>query len=697
LAISATSCLGREHGHDGKRVPLFIFGDSLFDAGNNNYINTVARANFWPYGETFFKYPTGRFCDGRLIPDFIAEYAELPLIPPYLQPGNYQFGYGANFASAGAGALDETHPGRVCDVLVINLNTQLTYFKDVEKQLMQKLGDEEATKLLSEAVYLFSIGSNDYGSLVNYSGSQDEYVEMVIGNMTVVIKEVYRQGGRNFGILGVAAVGCVPAIRNASGYCMEELATLVKLHNEALHKILHKLERQLEGFTYSYFDFYTVSLDIIDNPFKYEKQLMQKLGDEEATKLLSEVVYLFSIGSNDYGSLVNYSGSQDEYVEMVIGNMTVVIKEIYRQGGRNFRILGVAAVGCVPAIRNASGYCMEELATLVKLHNEALHKILHKLERQLEGFTYSYFDFYTVSLDIIDNPFKYVAEEREELQSTSCVLMQVINLNTQLTYFKDVEKQLMQKLGDEEATKLLSEAVYLFSIGSNDYGSLVNYSGSQDEYVEMVIGNMTVVIKEGKNACCGSGPYRGIDSCGGKRGITEYKLCTNAIVLALSATGCLGLEHQHGGKHVPRFVFGNSLFDAGNNNYINSSAVARANFWPYGETLFKYPTGRFSDGRLIPDFIAEYAKLPLIPPYLQPGNHQFGYGLNFPAGGAGALNETYPGVLVHKLGDEEATQLLFKAVFLVNIGTNDYGSLVNYSGSHDEYVEMVIRNLTAVI
>ncbi|KAK3043168.1 hypothetical protein RJ639_001601 [Escallonia herrerae] len=184
LAISATGCLGREHGHDGKRVPFFIFGDSLFDAGNNNYINTVARANFWPYGETFFKYPTGRFCDGRLIPDFIAEYAELPLIPPYLQPGNHQFNYGANFASAGAGALDETHTGRV-----INLNTQLTYFEDVEKQLTQKLGDEEATQLLSEAVYLFSIGSNDYGSLVNYSGSHDEYVGMVIGNMTVVIKE----------------------------------------------------------------------------------------------------------------------------------------------------------------------------------------------------------------------------------------------------------------------------------------------------------------------------------------------------------------------------------------------------------------------------------------------------------------------------------------------------------------------------
>lgn len=55
------------------KAALFIFGDSLFDPGNNNFINTTTslQANFSPYGETFFKFPTGRFSDGRLIPDFI--------------------------------------------------------------------------------------------------------------------------------------------------------------------------------------------------------------------------------------------------------------------------------------------------------------------------------------------------------------------------------------------------------------------------------------------------------------------------------------------------------------------------------------------------------------------------------------------------------------------------------------------------
>lgn len=70
-----TQCLGRiclpeDH------VALFIFGDSIVDAGNNNYINTptVLQANNWPYGESYFKYPSGRPSDGRLIPDFIGRF-----------------------------------------------------------------------------------------------------------------------------------------------------------------------------------------------------------------------------------------------------------------------------------------------------------------------------------------------------------------------------------------------------------------------------------------------------------------------------------------------------------------------------------------------------------------------------------------------------------------------------------------------
>ncbi|KAK9281953.1 hypothetical protein L1049_004862 [Liquidambar formosana] len=264
------------HGYP-QQVALFIFGDSLYDVGNNNYINTTtdAQANFWPYGETFFNYPTGRFSDGRLIPDFIAEYANLPLIPSYLQPGNHQFTHGANFASAGGGGLVETSAG-----FVIDLKTQLSNFEKVEKLLRKKLGDANAKKVVSGAVYLISIGSNDYispffatNSSVLQSYSREEYVQLVIGNFTSVIKEIYEKGGRKFGFLGLGPLGCLPVVKllvpGSTGDCLEEVTVLANLHNRALSETLKKLESQLKGFMYSILDFNTSAIERMNNPSKY--------------------------------------------------------------------------------------------------------------------------------------------------------------------------------------------------------------------------------------------------------------------------------------------------------------------------------------------------------------------------------------------------------------------------------------------
>lgn len=74
------------------------------------------------------------------------------------------------------------------------------------------------------------------------------------------------------------------------------------------------------------------------------------------------------------------------------------------------------------------------------------------------------------------------------------------------------------------------------------------------------------------------------------------------LVSFLCPVSCNGLPKAQE-EHKTLFVFGDSLFDPGNNQYLNASVEGGAPPWPYGETYFGHSTGRLSDGRLVPDFI----------------------------------------------------------------------------------------------
>jgi len=65
--------LARTRAAGGVGMPAnFIFGDSLVDAGNNNYIVSLSKANYPPNGIDFFGHqPTGRYTNGRTIIDIL--------------------------------------------------------------------------------------------------------------------------------------------------------------------------------------------------------------------------------------------------------------------------------------------------------------------------------------------------------------------------------------------------------------------------------------------------------------------------------------------------------------------------------------------------------------------------------------------------------------------------------------------------
>ncbi|KAI4325379.1 hypothetical protein MLD38_030785 [Melastoma candidum] len=255
------------------RVAFFVFGDSLVDAGNNNYLGGF-KINRFPYGETFFGRPTGRVCDGRIYPDFIAEYAKLPLIKPCLEPNFSDYSDGANFASAGAGVLPGTRPG------TLHLALQVSYFEKVTERLTQQKGDEGAQKLISDAVYHIGMGGNDYMGLERSSlstnttfSSQDKkaFVRMVLGNLTGCVEKLYRLGGRKFSFQNVGPIGCMPSTRfdmKIDG-CWHETTVLAKKHNTELARLLAELATRLPGFKYSLFDYNTALLNRIMNSTRY--------------------------------------------------------------------------------------------------------------------------------------------------------------------------------------------------------------------------------------------------------------------------------------------------------------------------------------------------------------------------------------------------------------------------------------------
>ncbi|CAI9090955.1 OLC1v1025855C1 [Oldenlandia corymbosa var. corymbosa] len=96
---------------EGEAKAFFVFGDSLVDNGNNNFLLTTARADQPPYGIDFPGHqPTGRFSNGYNLPDLIGQYFGIEPILPYLSPElkGDKLPQGANFASAGVGILNDT-------------------------------------------------------------------------------------------------------------------------------------------------------------------------------------------------------------------------------------------------------------------------------------------------------------------------------------------------------------------------------------------------------------------------------------------------------------------------------------------------------------------------------------------------------------------------------------------------------------
>ncbi|CAI9114242.1 OLC1v1014915C1 [Oldenlandia corymbosa var. corymbosa] len=309
---------------DAQLVPaLIIMGDSAVDVGNNNYLPTLFKANYPPYGRDFTNHqPTGRFCNGKLATDITAETLGFTSFPPaYLSPQatGKNLLIGANFASAAAGYDDKTSFMNHA----ISLSQQLEYFQEYKKKL-QSVDSKQAPSIIEGALYLVSAGSSDFfqnyyvNPLLNKVYTPDQYGGYLVGIFSNFVKvqhkfhiftskpslklkhslgsnsefgffpckkkntkqQLYGLGARRIGVTSLPPLGCLPAARTLFGYhqkgCVANFNTDAQQFNKKLNAAATQLQKQLPGLKLAIFDIFNPIYDVVKSPSNY--------GFKEATR-----------------------------------------------------------------------------------------------------------------------------------------------------------------------------------------------------------------------------------------------------------------------------------------------------------------------------------------------------------------------------------------------------------------------------
>ncbi|KAJ4955959.1 hypothetical protein NE237_012742 [Protea cynaroides] len=265
------------------KIPAsFIFGDSLVDAGNNNYIVSLSKANYIPNGIDFGQ-PTGRYTNGRTIVDIIGQELGLQeFTPPYLAPttrGPVVL-KGVNYASGGGGILN--HTGKIFGGR-INLDAQLDNFANTRQDIISSIGSSEAMNLFRTSIFSVTIGSNDF--INNYLTpvisvpeqklvSPATFVDTMISRYTLQLTRLYDLGARKIIVANVGPIGCIPFERDtnpmAGDGCVAFPNEVAKMFNLRLKRlVVEELRSTLVGSLFVYADVYNVFGDVIQNYTSY--------------------------------------------------------------------------------------------------------------------------------------------------------------------------------------------------------------------------------------------------------------------------------------------------------------------------------------------------------------------------------------------------------------------------------------------
>ncbi|XP_022945912.1 GDSL esterase/lipase At3g26430-like [Cucurbita moschata] len=285
LALSLTPCsvLARKPCNF---PAIFNFGDSNSDTGGFSAVFGQAPP---PNGMSYFHGPVGRYSDGRLIVDFIAESLGLPYLSAYLNGLGANYSHGANFATAASTIRQSNKTLRLGGVSPISLDVQFNEFYDFHRRsqtVRNRLGGIFKQLLpkkrsFRRALYTFDIGQNDLtsGYFANMSVEQVRgYIPQVLDQLTTIVKSVHGQGGRFFWIHNTGPVGCLPYVlvgmhvspSDHDQYgCAIPFNDLAQEFNRGLKEAVVELRAALPDAVITYVDIYSLKYALVSQHKKH--------------------------------------------------------------------------------------------------------------------------------------------------------------------------------------------------------------------------------------------------------------------------------------------------------------------------------------------------------------------------------------------------------------------------------------------
>ncbi|XP_060195993.1 GDSL esterase/lipase At5g14450 [Lycium barbarum] len=257
---------------------IYNFGDSNSDTGGISAAFEPIQA---PYGESFFRKPAGRFSDGRLLIDFIAEHMSLPYLSPYLDSIGSNFRHGANFATGGSTIRRQNETIFQSGISPFFLDVQIVHFHRF-KSRTEELYRQEKNKLprpreFSHSLYTIDIGQTDLAvGFRQMSNIQlRAAIPDIINHFSAAVTRLYQQGARAFWIHNIRPIGCLPTatlyLRNPKpgvldNYgCLKSHNNLALEFNRQLKARIGTLRAELGHAAITYVDVYAAKYELISN------------------------------------------------------------------------------------------------------------------------------------------------------------------------------------------------------------------------------------------------------------------------------------------------------------------------------------------------------------------------------------------------------------------------------------------------